>query len=41
MKGGAEGVGALPMEESTEAAVSSDANDAEADKVIEQYLMGE
>lgn len=30
----------MAMEDNTEAAVSADANDAEADKVVEQYLTG-
>lgn len=31
---------AMALEDNTEAAVSADANDAEADKVIEQFLTG-
>lgn len=30
----------MAMEDSTEAAVSADANDKESDKVIEQFLTG-
>lgn len=30
----------MSMEDNTEAAVSADANEAEVDKVIEQYLTG-
>lgn len=32
---------AMALEDNTEAAVSADANDAEADKVIEQFLTGD
>lgn len=32
---------AMALEDNTEAAVSADANDAESDKVIEQFLTGE
>lgn len=31
---------AMALEDNTEAAVSADANDAEADKVIQQFLTG-
>ena len=32
---------AMALEDNTEAAVSADANDAESDKVIEQFLTGD
>eukprot|EP00904_Undaria_pinnatifida_P000085 jgi/Undpi1/10077/HiC_scaffold_28.g12531.m1 len=37
---GGEGMDAMALENNTEAAVSADANDAESDKVIEQFLTG-
>lgn len=40
-RAGLEGMDLMAMEDNTEAAVSEDANDAEVDKVIVQFLTGE
>lgn len=40
-RSGGDGMDAMALEDNTEAAVSADANDAESDRVIEQFLTGE
>lgn len=40
-RSGGEGMESMVLEDNTEAAVSADANDAESDKIIVQFLTGE